>query len=285
MIASLEWASDERVRAMTNNTQLPVVVTGVASGIGAATGRLLADRGLPLVGIDRSVPESFAGTFVQADLSTPAGAREAAEKVLAAAPDGLAGLANIAGVPGTAPWRTVLGVNVFGLRELTGALAPAIAEGGCVVNLSSAVAAAWERNLPAVRAFALATDTEAALGAVTGDEEVTGNAYRFSKECVRYLTEHLAAEYLPRRIRVTSVSPGPVATPILDDFKRDHGVAKVEGAGALLGRFGEPEDIARVVAFLLSDSASWVNGADIRVDGGLTAHRTVREAAEAASTG
>ncbi|MFE9168011.1 SDR family NAD(P)-dependent oxidoreductase [Streptomyces kebangsaanensis] len=139
----------------------------------------------------------------------------------------------------------------------------------------------WERNLPAVRAFALAADAGAALEAVAGDEDVTGNSYRFSKECVRYLTEHLAAEYLPRGIRVTSVSPGPVATPILDDFKRDHGVAKVEGAGALLGRFGEPEDIARVVAFLLSDSAGWVNGADIRVDGGLTAYRTVREAAGA----
>ncbi|MFJ1649883.1 SDR family oxidoreductase [Streptomyces sp. NPDC088337] len=269
---------------MTNNTQLPVVVTGVASGIGAAAARLLAGRGLPVVGIDRSVPESFAGTFVRADLSTPAGAHMAARSVLAAAPDGLAGLANIAGVPGTAPWRTVLGVNVFGLRELTAALAPAIREGGCVVNLSSAVATAWERNLPAVRAFALAADTEVALDAVALDESVTGHSYRFSKECVRYLTEHLAAEYLPRRIRVTSVSPGPVATPILDDFKRDHGVAKVEGAGALLGRFGEAADIADVVAFLLSDSAAWINGTDIRVDGGLTAYRTVQEASGAAST-
>lgn len=80
---------------------------------------------------------------------------------------------------------------------------------------------------------------------------------------------------------MTSVSPGPVATPILDDFKRDHGVAKVEGAGALLGRFGEPADIARVVAFLLSDSAAWINGTDIRVDGGLTACRTAQEASEA----
>lgn len=267
---------------MTNNTQMPVVVTGVASGIGAATGRLLDAGGVPLVGVDRSVPDSFPGTFVRADLSSPAGVREAARAVLASAPDGLAGLANIAGVPGTAPWRTVLGVNVFGLRELTRALAPAVREGGCVVNLSSAVASGWRERLAEVREFALAGDPEAALDAVASEAEVTGNAYRFSKECVRYLTEHLAAEYLPRRVRVVSVSPGPVATPILDDFKRDHGVAKVEGAGALLGRFGAPEDIARVVAFLLGDSAEWVNGTDLRVDGGLTAHRTVAEASGAA---
>ncbi|MEU1695451.1 SDR family oxidoreductase [Streptomyces hirsutus] len=172
----------------------------------------------------------------------------------------------------------MLGVNVFGLRELTRALAPALREGGCVVNLSSAVASDWREHLAEVREFALAGDPEAALDAVAGEAEVTGNAYRFSKECVRYLTEHLAAEHLPRRVRVVSVSPGPVATPILDDFKRDHGVAKVEGAGALLGRFGAPEDIARVVAFLLGDAAEWVNGTDLRVDGGLTAHRTVAEA-------
>ncbi|MEU1695450.1 hypothetical protein [Streptomyces hirsutus] len=70
---------------MTNNTRMPVVVTGVASGIGAATGRLLDAEGVPLIGIDRSVPDSFPGTFVQADLSSPAGAREAARAVLTAA--------------------------------------------------------------------------------------------------------------------------------------------------------------------------------------------------------
>jgi len=253
--------------------QLPIVVTGVSSGIGARTAQILAGRGVPLVGIDRNAPEAFDGAFIQADLSTTAGVAAAAASVAAAAPHGIAGLANIAGVPGTAPWRTVLQVNVFGVRGLVRALAPVLAEGAAVVNLASNVGVQWRTVKDRCAAFALAGDQEAALDAVAGDEEITGESYLFSKQCVRFLTEHLAAELLPRRIRVNSVSPGPVATPILEDFKQDHGRDKVEGAGRLLGRFGQPEDIARVVDFLLRPESAWVNGSDIRVDGGLAAYR------------
>ncbi|RCW39665.1 NAD(P)-dependent dehydrogenase (short-subunit alcohol dehydrogenase family) [Halopolyspora algeriensis] len=259
-----------------SDKNLPMVVTGAASGIGAATCRLLTEAGHRLIGVDRTVATAFPGTFIQADLSTPDGAHAAAAQVRDAAPKGISGLTNIAGVPGTAPWRTVLGVNVVGLRELTRALLPLVVEGGVVVNLSSVVAEGWQRNIDTLRRFALADDPEAALDAVASGEETIDDSYRFSKECVRLLTEHFAAEGLPRRIRVNSVSPGPVATPILDDFKRDHGVDKVEGAGELLGRFGESEDIARVIVFLTRDEAEWVNGIDLRVDGGLTAYRNTR---------
>ncbi|MFD1214796.1 SDR family oxidoreductase [Arthrobacter sp. GCM10027362] len=253
--------------------QLPIVITGVSSGIGARTAQVLGGRGVPLIGIDRNAPEAFDGVFIQADLSTPEGVEAAAAAVATAAPNGIAGLANIAGVPGTAPWRTVLSVNVFGVRGLVRALAPLMAEGGAVVNLASNVGVQWRTVRDRCAQFALAEDQAAALAAVAGDEEITAESYLFSKQCVRFLTEHLAAELLPRRIRVNSVSPGPVATPILEDFKQDHGRDKVEGAGKLLGRFGQPEDIARVVDFLLRPESAWVNGSDIRVDGGLAAYR------------
>ncbi|MCG2623184.1 SDR family oxidoreductase [Arthrobacter sp. I2-34] len=253
--------------------QLPIVITGVASGIGARTAQVLAGRGAPLIGIDRNAPTAFDGVFIQADLSTNAGVEAAAAAVAAAAPQGVAGLANIAGVPGTAPWRTVLAVNVFGVRGLVRALAPLMAEGSAVVNLASNVGVQWRTVRDRCAEVALAEDQESALDAVAGDEEITAESYLFSKQCVRFLTEHLAAELLPRRIRVNSVSPGPVATPILEDFKQDHGRDKVEGAGKLVGRFGEPEDIARVVDFLLRPESAWVNGSDIRVDGGLAAYR------------
>lgn len=267
--------------AHPTSDQLPIVLTGVSSGIGAATARMLAARCVPLVGIDRNAPHDFAGTFVQADLSTGDGVRAAATAVTAAAPHGIAGLGNIAGVPGTAPWRTVLSVNVFGVRELVRALTPLLVEGSAVVNLASSVALQWRTVKDLCADFALAGDPEAALDAVAGQSTVTAESYLFSKQCVRYLTEHQAAELLPKRIRVNSVSPGPVATPILEDFKKDHGREKVEGAGALLGRFGEPEDIAAVIDFLFRPESAWVNGSDIRVDGGLAAYRGSTVAATA----
>lgn len=253
--------------------QLPIVLTGVSSGIGARTAQILSARGVPLIGIDRNMPTGFSGTFVQADLSSQAGIDAAAVAVSAAAPHGIAGLANIAGVPGTAPWRTVLSVNVFGVRELVRALAPLLGEGTAVVNLASSVAVQWREVKAKCAAFALAADQTGALDSVSADEDITEESYLFSKQCVRFLTEHLAAELLPQRIRVNSVSPGPVATPILEDFKKDHGRDKVESAGALLGRFGEPEDVASVIDFLLRPESGWVNGSDIRVDGGLGAYR------------
>lgn len=256
----------------------PIVVTGVASGIGAATAALLRERGHTLIGVDRAVPESFDGTFVQGDLASQQGIDAIAAAVATRAPDGIAGLANIAGVPGTAPWQVVLGINVFGLRDLTRALAPMMSRGAAVVNLASSVAFQWRSIAAACALFALAEDRDAALEAAAGDEHARGEAYLFSKQCVNLLTEYLAGDLLSQGVRVNSVSPGPVQTPILEDFKNDHGRDKVEGAAALLGRFGEPRDIANVIVFLLEPDSAWVNGSDLRVDGGLTAYRATAEA-------
>ncbi|MGM9474586.1 short-chain dehydrogenase, partial [Pseudarthrobacter sp. YS3] len=68
--------------------QLPIVLTGVSSGIGARTAQILSKRGVLLIGIDRNAPTEFSGTFVQADLSSQAGIEAAAAAVTAAAPNG-----------------------------------------------------------------------------------------------------------------------------------------------------------------------------------------------------
>lgn len=256
-----------------------LVVTGAASGIGAATADALTRLGARVIGVDRNVPDG-AGDFVRADLSTSEGAAAAAEEVLALAP-AIDGIANIAGVPGTAPWRTVLGVNVLGLRAFTEALLPAVTPGGSVTHLASNVADGWAARGAQIHAFLGHRADADALASVEDDADVTANSYRFSKGCVRVLTQIQAAGSLGR-VRVNSVSPGPVSTPILDDFKRDHGTAKVEGAISLTGGAAPPEAIADVVVFLASEPARWVNGTDIRVDGGLAAHRYVEAARQPA---
>jgi NAD(P)-dependent dehydrogenase (short-subunit alcohol dehydrogenase family) len=70
-----------------------------------------------------------------------------------------------------------------------------------------------------------------------------------------------------------SVSPGVVDTPILADFRASMGDAAIDTATAEAGRLAEPDDIAPVIAFLLSPDAGWVNGVDLRVDGGLVGSR------------
>src|SRR5579863_8118622 len=92
-----------------------IVVTGVSSGIGADTAKLLRLQGARVIGVDRNDPTLTVDGFVKADLSQP----DAIDDALDQLPERVDALANIAGVPGTAPTDTVARVNYLGLRYLT----------------------------------------------------------------------------------------------------------------------------------------------------------------------
>ncbi|MET9215256.1 MULTISPECIES: glucose 1-dehydrogenase [unclassified Nocardia] len=94
--------------------------------------------------------------------------------------------------------------------------------------------------------------------------------YSASKAAVHNLTRTLAAELAPRRIRVNSVSPGYIDTPAFRAELSDAAQAGVAGLSPA-GRVGTSDDVAAAVAFLASPDAAYVNGHDLRVDGGLTA--------------
>jgi len=104
-------------------------------------------------------------------------------------------------------------------------------------------------------------------------------AYVATKGAIHALTRAMALDHADQKIRVNSVSPGSVRTPILEMAARTYGGAGVTveqafqrfGAAHPIGRIGEPEEVAELVAFLASDKAGFITGSDYRIDGGLTA--------------
>lgn len=251
------------------------VVTGAASGIGAALAQQLVSDGSRVIGIDRNANGLPRGVEpLTCDLNDPAAVATAVESIraiCASAGGGPSGLAAVAGVPGTAPAATVITVNLIGLRMLTEGLLPLMVEGGSVVLLSSM--AGYRGPATPDEASALLTLPDAELLAHVERSGLDGaGAYQLSKQLVHRYAVELAARLHSRSIRCTSVSPGPVQTPILADFRAT--MPSLDVATDLVGRNARPEEIAAVVAFLLSPAASWVNGIDLRLDGGLTALRS-----------
>lgn len=245
----------------------PLLVTGAASGIGLATTERLMAAGWAVIGLDRR--KSAACETRVCDLSDP----DAIDATVASLPAELSGVANVAGVAGTAPAETVMRVNFFAARHLTLALVPKLVAGAAVVNVASVVAA----RDPAPRetvAELLATKGFGDGLAWCARRPMTGaDAYRFSKQALIEWTLTLSVALRAMDVRVLSVSPGVTETPILGDFRESMGDHSIERAVAAAGRLGQPGDIAPVIAFLFSSEAAWVNGVDLRVDGGLIASR------------
>lgn len=149
-------------------------------------------------------------------------------------------------------------------------MAPKLAEGARIVNTASRAGNMWRENIEEVKAL-LALDGPGALPEFIAARGIDpARAYNLSKEAVIAYTKGLTRALTARGVRANTVSPAPVATGILDDFMAALG-DRAAAALALTGRAGTAEEVAAVIAFLASEGSGWVRGADIQVDGGISA--------------
>lgn len=249
-----------------------IVVTGVASGIGLAIAQHLASLGARVIGVDLK-PSDVPDQHFEADLSEPGQIDELVEKL----PSWCDGLCNVAGVPPSAAPETVLALNAKGLERLTNGLAPKLANGASIVNIASSAGSGWAGSGEALAAFDGVPFDRGSLAGFADDYDLAagGASYFFSKEFVVTWTMRNRWTWRDRGIRVNSVSPGPVETPALQDFIDT--LPRAQRMMELMDRPGQPEDIAPVVAFLLSDESDWIRGSNIAVDGGMTSHLAVEQ--------
>jgi NAD(P)-dependent dehydrogenase (short-subunit alcohol dehydrogenase family) len=245
-----------------------IVVTGACSGIGAETVRLLRARGAQVIGVDRNEPTLTLDGFVKADLSEQA-AIDAAVRQLPARIDALC---NVAGVPGTAPVDAVARVNYLGLRHLCEAVLPRMPAGGSIVNVSSILGYFHGQRLTQHKALAEVKTFEGGLAWLARNPVLQASCYEYFKEALIVWTMQRAhAAFMQQGVRLNCVAPGPVFTPILGEFVTQLGSERVEADAHRIKRPGFADEIAPAIAFLCSDDARWIVGANLPVDGGFAA--------------
>jgi NAD(P)-dependent dehydrogenase (short-subunit alcohol dehydrogenase family) len=242
-----------------------IVITGVSSGIGSDTAKLLRLQGARVIGVDRNDPMLTLDGFVKADLSAP----QTIDAAIAQLPQRIDALCNIAGVPGTAPVDLVARVNYLGLRHLTLGLLDRMG-GGSVVNIASILGAEWPARLEPHRALAQTASFADGLAWLDQHPVPQASCYQYFKEAlIVWTTTQSQPIFMQHNVRMNCVAPGPVFTPILGDFVQMLGQERVEKDAHRMKRPAFSDEVAPVIAFLCSDAARWVSGINLPVDGGL----------------
>lgn len=248
-----------------------IAISGSASGIGAATRRMLEDDGHAVIGIDLRDAE------VTADLSTDDGREAAVGEVLERCGGVLTGLVPGAGLGPPVTADLIAEVNFFGSTALLDGLRPALAaaDGAAVVQIGSN-ATTLTPNLPESLVDAFLGHDRATIGAIlteTGPPFDSALAYAGSKTAITRWCRRQAVtdDWVGRDIRLNVIAPGAVRTPLLEGGDDDPTYGPLTaGLPVPTGR-GEPDDIASWIRFMLSSAARFACGSVVFVDGGSDA--------------
>jgi NAD(P)-dependent dehydrogenase (short-subunit alcohol dehydrogenase family) len=240
------------------------LVTGAASGIGNAIAQVFAEEGARVFLADINGPgaEAAAATLVENGFSAVPVLVDVSKgqdvtrlfREIAAATGKLDVIANNAGVNVRSDFRHMSDADWVKIRE---------------VNLDGVVRIARDGFALLQASGRGSLINVASIMGHRGLRQLAG--YAATKGAVAALTRALAVEYAPFKIRVNTVSPGFIETAMTSRVLRQPAIKKALVDRTLLGRLGEPVEIARAALFLASDDASYVTGAELAVDGGMSA--------------
>ena len=243
-----------------------IVATGVSSGLGAETAKMLKAAGARVIGMDLKDSAENIDRFIPLDLANA----DAIDAAVAQIDEPIHGLCNIAGVSPALPPDLVLKINFLGTRRLTNGLLPKIAEGGSIVNIASGTGMGWGRNIDKHKVLRELTLNDDIAAFCTEHDIVKANCYHFSKEAVISWTIGEWKRRESHDVRMNAVSPGTIQTPLLGDFVNDM-APKNAPVFEMKNPHAQPADIANVILFLQDDASRWIHAANIPVDNGLTA--------------
>ena len=251
-----------------------VLVTGAATGMGAETVALLVDAGAEVHALDIAEVTSPVAGSQRVDL----GDSTSIDSVLDALPERIDAVMNCAGIPGGTRFdaRTVMRVNFLGLRHLTEAIFDRIPSGGSVTSIASLAGGGWTNHVTELPALLATGDFRAAEAWLDGRDDLIGDGYGFSKECVQYWTMWRSVTAIKSGVRINSICPGVTDTAIMADFRQamgDNAIKMTAEAG--IGRLATADEMAPAMAFLGNKgAASYVNGVNLDIDGGFMAAMT-----------
>ena len=254
-----------------------VVVTGGATGIGAALVELLREHDVEHITVlDIKEPTGPVDEFIRTDLSDPA----SIDAAISALTGRIDVLFSNAGVAANAGVRTCMAVNVAASRRLADGLIDRIPEGGTIVFTASMAGNGWPAKLEHINALLDITEWDAFLDWCDTHPEVVEDVYGFSKMCMQVYVMRASYASIRRGVRINSICPAPVDTPLMADFRETMGDKVIDWSVTVQGngRMAVAADIAPPLVFMGSDAASFINGVNLLVDAGFTAAMTTGQA-------
>lgn len=257
-------------------------VTGGGSGMGFEIAKVLGQKSIVLIGgrtqskIDKSVAElkehGIEAYGMPCDVSDMTSVQAFADK--AALLGTLKAVVNAAGVsPTMADAKTIYTINMLGTYNTMEAFFSQMGKGTVMVNIASMAGHAQIMNDDVLAVYNKAGQADFVSSAMSVYDD-SHNAYNLSKRFVIEYTRSNCVKYAKVGARIVSISPGTFMTPMLSK-EMETGLVKTIAQVTPVGRLGQPEEIASLTEYLISDKAGFITGTDVLIDGGYTPFKNV----------